>query len=115
MIESTAKHKLAEPAARPSRPSVRLTALEVPTRTNTAKTTQPTWPRCQPGELALVNDSDVDVWAQCTANSAKKAATATWAASFARLLRPRLRLLRTLSQSSRKPTTPESPTTMTTR
>ena len=47
-MESTAKQKVPEPAARPSTPSVMLTAFDVPTMTTTAKTTQPTWPRLMP-------------------------------------------------------------------
>ena len=40
---------------------------------------------------ARVNDSAVDVWAQCTASSAKASAQTSWAADLARLFSPRLR------------------------
>ncbi len=71
MIARTAKQKVDDPAARPSTPSVRLTALEVPTMTTTAKITHPTCPSSIPGTVIRVNDSAVEVWAQCSANSAK--------------------------------------------
>ena len=92
-----------------------LTALDVPTMTRTAKTTHPTWPRSMPGTVERVNDSAVEVWAQCRASSAKSTAQPTWAADFARLFNPRLRLWRTLIQSSRKPMRPKSTTAMTAR
>ena len=38
----TAKQNVEAPAARPSTPSVMFTAFDVPTMTNTAKTTHPT-------------------------------------------------------------------------
>ncbi len=44
MIESTKKQNVPEPAARPSTPSVMLTAFDVPTMTRTAKMTQPDLP-----------------------------------------------------------------------
>ena len=45
-----AKPNVADPDARPSSPSVRFTALEVPTITKTAHTTHPTLPRFTPIE-----------------------------------------------------------------
>ena len=96
MMESTAKQKVPEPAASPSTPSVMFTALEVPTMTRTAKTTHPTWPEVDAEASARVNDSAVEVWAQCTASSAKTSAHTSWAADLARLLSPRLRRWRTL-------------------
>ena len=53
--------------------------------------TQPTDPRLIPIGCALVKESAVDVWAQCTASSAKTMAQASWAPDLARLFRPRLR------------------------
>ena len=43
-----------------------------------------------------VNDSAVDVWAQCTASTAKASAQAICAADLPRLFSPRLRLWWTL-------------------
>ena len=40
---------------------------------------------------ARVNDSAVEVWAQCTASSAKASAHTSWAADLPRLFSPRLR------------------------
>ena len=51
MTVNAAKLKMDDPAASPSRPSVRLTALLKPTITTTAKITQPTLPRSIPNEL----------------------------------------------------------------
>ena len=67
------------------------TALDEPTMTSTAKTTQPTCPRLMPITSARVNESAVEAWAQCTANSAKTRAQTSWAADFPRLFSPRLR------------------------
>ena len=101
----TAKQKVAEPEARPSSPSVRFTALAVPTMITTAHTIQPTWPRSMPSEFHRVNDRWVFTPAQCSASRAKRdARSTTWAASLARLLSPRLRRWRTLIQSSTNPT-----------
>ena len=80
MMERTAKQNVPDPAANPSTPSVMFTALEVPTMTTTANTTQPTEPRLIPMGSARVNESAVEVWAQCTASSAKTMAQASWAA-----------------------------------
>ena len=48
-------------------------------------------PRLMPMASARVNDSAVDVWAQCTASSAKASAQTSCAADFPRLFSPRLR------------------------
>ena len=48
MIERTKKQNVPDPAARPSTPSVMLTALDAPTMTSTAKTIQPTFPMLIP-------------------------------------------------------------------
>ena len=94
---------------------MRLTALEVPTTTNTAKTVHPHCPSCRPGVAERVNDKAVEVWAQCRASSAKSRATATWAPALARLFSPRLRRWVTLIRSSAKPMRPKRKTVMITR
>src|SRR5271170_5449830 len=99
MMAMTLKQNADDPAASPSSPSVRLTALDVPTRTKVANATQPHCPSCHPGESDRVNERVVAVCAQCTASSATSTETAIWAPDLARLLRPRLRLWRTLIQS----------------
>ncbi len=91
MMDSTAKQNVPEPAARPSTPSVMLTALDAPTITITAKSTQSHSPRSMPMASARVKESAVEVWAQCTASSANTSAQISWAADFPRLFRPRLR------------------------
>ena len=78
--------------------------------TSTAKTTQPTCPRLRPGTSERVKDSAVEVWAQWRASSAKTMAHAELRPDLARLLSPRLRLWRTLIQSSRKPMIPNDTT-----
>ena len=50
-----------------------------------------------------VNDRAVEVWAQCTASSAKSTPTTIWATSLPRLLRPRLRLCRYLDPVVEEP------------
>ena len=68
------------------------TALDEPTMTRTAKTTQPTCPRLMPMASARVKESAVDVWAQCTAKFGEdQSAQPSWAADFPRLFSPRLR------------------------
>src|ERR1700685_472924 len=96
MIESTAKQKVPDPAARPSTPSVMFTALDAPTMTTTANTIQPTGPRLTPITSMRVNDNAVEVWAQYTASTAKTSAQATCAPDLPRLFSPRLRLWVTL-------------------
>ena len=72
------------------------TALDEPTMTSTAKRTHRYGPRLMPMASARVNESAVDVWAQCTASSAKTSAHTSWAADLPRLFSPRLRLWCTL-------------------
>ena len=72
-----AKQKVAEPEASPSSPSVRFTALAVPTITKTAHTIHPTLPRSIPKESQRVNDRWVLTPAQCSAARAKPTATST--------------------------------------
>ena len=74
---SVAKAKTAEPAAKPSSPSVRLTALADPISNNTASTAQPTVPRASPGELDRVKESSVLTPLQRSATMAKATATAS--------------------------------------
>ena len=59
-----AKQKVAEPAARPSRPSVRFTALAAAAMISVAHTTHTAVPMCRPIESYRVNDSVVEAWAQ---------------------------------------------------
>jgi hypothetical protein len=59
MTTKAAKAKIDEPAARPSRPSVRLTALVVAAMSSTAQTAHP-WEISSPGESKRVNE--IVVW-----------------------------------------------------
>ena len=63
-MESTPKQKVADPAARPSRPSVRLTAFDVATMTIAARRNQPADVRLHPGSEKRVKDRSVDVCTQ---------------------------------------------------
>src|SRR6202035_311562 len=103
MTARTAKQNVDDPAARPSSPSVRLTAFALATTTNEAKITHTAGPTCHPGRLYLVKEIAVVAPAHFHAASAKPTATRTCAANFVRLLRPRLRALRTPMRSSAKP------------
>ncbi len=91
MIERTKKQNVPEPAARPSTPSVMLTAFDAPTMTSTAKMTQPTFPMLMPMASERVNERAVEVCAHCTARMAKTSAHTNCATDFARLFSPRLR------------------------
>ena len=110
MMARTEKQNVDEPAANPSRPSVRFTAFDVPTITSTAKTIQPALPSCQPGSVARVTERVVAVWTQKTASTAKMVPNKSCKSDFARLFRPRLRRFLTLVMSSRKPMSPKPAT-----
>src|ERR1700722_8617307 len=94
MIAKTPKQNVPEPAAKPSRPSVKFTAFELATITNIASRTQPTDVRFQPGRENRVNDRLVDVWTQSIDRTAKIAAITSWPTILPRLLSPRFRALR---------------------
>ena len=100
MMARQAKQKVDAPAARPSRPSVRFTALAEATMTTVAQTTHKPVPMWNPIESYRVNDSVVVAWAQYTASNENSTPRPIWAPNLARLLRPRLRRWRTLIQSS---------------
>ena len=61
MTVKAKKPRMAEPAARPSSPSVRFTALTVAKMIRPAHSTQPTLPSSQPGRSARVNRAGVDL------------------------------------------------------
>src|SRR2546429_284893 len=87
----------AEPAARPSRPSVRFTALDAPTIMATANTPHPHGPRSMCVDVERVKPKWVLAWTQLTASHANPTATISWPAILPRLLRPRLRCRETLT------------------
>src|SRR3981081_2821467 len=86
---STAKEKVADPAASPSRPSERFTALAAAAMMNVAQMTQTTVPSWIPNESYRVNESVVDAWAQYTESRENSRPKAIWAPNLARLFRPR--------------------------
>ncbi len=106
MTTSAEKAKAEEPAASPSSPSVRLTALAAPisaTTPNTPHATPPTW---RLAELRRTNEMSVGTLAQVSARITNPTATTSWPRILARLLSPRLRCCLTLIQSSMSPTIP---------
>ena len=64
MMARQAKQKVADPAASPSRPSVRFTALAAAAMMSVPHTTHTPVPMCSPIELYRVNESVVEAWAQ---------------------------------------------------
>ena len=73
-MDKTPKEKAPDPAARPSRPSVRFTALEEAITTKMARTIHPTIVRFQPGRLTRVKERCVEVPTQVMARTAKATA-----------------------------------------
>ena len=106
MTVKAAKPKAPAPAASPSSPSVRLTALVVAVIKSNAHTIQPMRPRSQPGLSKRVNDSVVGTFVYWVTRKANPTPTINRPSIFARLLRPRLRAATTLIQSSTNPTAP---------
>ena len=93
MITNAPNTIAAEPAARPSMPSVRFTAFENPYTKNTATanhTTPAMWRSTE-----RVNDRSVETFTQFSASSAKPVATMGCPPVLPRLRRPRLRPRRT--------------------
>ncbi|GIU89587.1 MAG: hypothetical protein KatS3mg010_0686 [Acidimicrobiia bacterium] len=82
-----------DPAASPSRPSVKLTAFDIAYTTNTAQSTQPTSPKSKPS--GRVNDRLVETSTQSIAITANTTETATIPTVFPRFRRPRFRRWRT--------------------
>jgi len=68
------EHRVPDPAANPSRPSVKLTAFELAMITNNASRIHPIDVRFHPGSEKRVNDRFVDVWTQSIANTANTTA-----------------------------------------
>src|SRR5437763_10656830 len=91
---NAAKAKEEDPAASPSSPSVRFTALAAETSTTTAHTAYTAWGREM--SVGRAKERWVLTWAQYTASRAKAMATTSWAMSLVRGLRPRLRWRDTL-------------------
>ena len=107
MTVNAAKAKIDEPAARPSRPSVRFTALVMARITSTAISTQPTLPISQPGASQRVNEIVVLTLVNASmqhgeADGDEQQADASWPACSG----PRLRSRNTVMPSSTNPTTP---------
>src|SRR5271170_5631733 len=115
MMASTPKQNVEEPAARPSRPSVKLTALDVPTMTKTASTIHPVAVRFQPGNENRVNERFAEVCTQLIAKTAKTTAITSCPTNLARLFSPRFRSLRIARKSSVKPSSDDATVTSTAR
>src|SRR4051794_34345454 len=96
----------AEPPARPSRPSVRFTALVAPRSSSTAHTPHRTGDRWMPVVPTRVKERSVLTFTFSVAIHANATPTSKRPANFVRLLSPRLRALLTLITSSMRPTTP---------
>ena len=86
MIMNAANTNADDPAASPSSPSVRFTALAVAYTTRIANTNQPAVPRLVAS--GRVNDRCVDVCAKSSASHANTAATATMPSVLPRLRKP---------------------------
>src|SRR5438309_509031 len=99
-----ANAKTDEPAARPSSPSVRFTALAAPTTIRTAHTMYTMFG--SDTSVGRANDRWVLTFAQYTAKTAKAMATTNWRTNLARGFSPKLRCRVTLIQSSISPTAP---------
>ena len=94
MITNAANTIAAEPAARPSIPSVRFTAFEKPyDRQSTATTNQRLDAMLR--SSVRVNDRCVETFTHSSASSAKPTATSSWPPVLPRLRSPRLRPRRT--------------------
>src|SRR5687768_6633238 len=91
---------VAEPAASPSRPSVKLTAFVAPTMSNTAHTAQIHGDRWIPVEPDRVKDRSVLTLACTTASHANSPATMSKPANLVLFFSPRFRAFLTLIQSS---------------
>ena len=104
-----------EPVASPSRPSVRFTAFDQAATTRKQKTTKPTVPNDEHRDVADERQAGPtpgvrpSALREATAPGRRRPTpTSSWPTSFAVLFRPRLRCLRILMKSSRKPTTPSA-------
>ena len=86
MIMNAANVNADEPAARPSRPSVRFTAFAVAYTTSTIQTNSPTLPRSM--SSGCVNERCVSVCTKYTASHANAAATTHDAERLAPLAQP---------------------------
>ncbi len=75
MIVNAAKPNIAEPAARPSSPSVTFTALVVAKMITPAHNTHTTGPSSHPGSDARVSDSRVSMSVTATSAAAMPNAT----------------------------------------
>src|SRR4051812_21779471 len=107
MIASADRANVDEPAASPSRPSARLTALDVPTISRIAQMTHShVGIGLVISEFQRVNERFVFTCAYRRATKQKRPADASCPTTLARLLSPRLRSLRTLIQSSTSPVIP---------
>src|SRR3954452_16730339 len=99
MIASADRANVEEPAARPSSPSARFTAFDVPTISRIAQMTHShVGIGFTISESQRVNDRFVFTCAYRRATKQNSPADATWPTTLARLFRPRLRSLRTLIQ-----------------
>ncbi len=105
------------PVARPSRPSVRLTAFDHAVMRKLAQSTNRISPTVTPANarsrfVSRRNEMRVDAgvrpcsFGNCSASTANAMPTAPWPMIFARAVSPRLRCLRIFVKSSRKPTIP---------
>ena len=108
MSPNTAEAMITGPIASPSRPSVRLTALDAPTITRMAKTTKPTTlsgnsTSFRNGKASMYRNGAGEAW---PINQAATPATTTESASLSLAGTPLGLRLVTLRKSSQKPTAP---------
>ncbi len=94
---------MAEPAARPSRPSVTFTAFTVEKMMRPAHSTQPTFPSSHPGRSARVSPMRVSISVKDTTNVAMRKDIPRVIQPFFFQSTPRLWARRTFRKSSRKP------------
>ena len=106
MTVNALKHRVDEPAAKPSSPSVKLTALLIAIMMNAAQKTQPIGPKSKDIESQRVKDTSVCTSVNRTIRIANPNATVESPIIFIFLFNPRFLALRIFIQSSKKPTSP---------
>src|ERR1700677_54856 len=113
MMASTPKQNVDDPAANPSSPSVKFTALDVPTMMKTASTIHPPAVRFHPGKEYRVKERSAEVCTQLMAKTAKTTAITSCPTNLPRLFSPKFRSLRMATKSSAKPNSADATMTST--